>query len=159
MNSLNNFNTDLSAILESIKEFNKKYSNDFFGIELKKSAPVGVINHSKKQIEYLNKITENIEKTAPHEVQEQTEIITEITEEALGEFDDEFDEDMKGEVESVMLEMVDEIELMEQDTEEQEPVRNNEWTCKFCNKLLKTKDKNRHYNTNRCLEEKTRRGQ
>ena len=60
-----------------------------------------------------------------------------------------------------MLEMVDKIELMEQeqDTEEQEPVRNNGWTCNFCNKLLKTKDKNRHYKTNKCLEEKTRRGQ
>ena len=40
MNSLNNFNNDLSAIFETIKEFNKKYSNDFFGIELKKSAGV-----------------------------------------------------------------------------------------------------------------------
>ena len=30
--------------------------------------------------------------------------------------------------------------------------------CKFCNKLLRTKDKNRQYNTNKCLEEKTRRG-
>ena len=53
MHSLNTFNTDLSAIFETIKEFHKKYSNDFFGIELKKSAPVGVINHCAEQIEYL----------------------------------------------------------------------------------------------------------
>ena len=90
MHSLNKFNTEFSAIFEPIKEFHK-YSNDFFGIELKKSAPVGIINHCAEQIEYLNKITENLD--------DNTEIITEITEEALEEFDDEFDEDMKGEVE------------------------------------------------------------
>ena len=35
MNSLNNLNADLTAIFETIKELKKKYSNDFFGIELK----------------------------------------------------------------------------------------------------------------------------
>ena len=77
-------------------------------------------------------------------------IITEITEEALqginDEIDEEIDEDMKGEVESVILEMVDKIALaleeqvITENTEEQEQVRNNEWTCKYCSKVLKAKD-------------------
>ena len=52
---------------------------------------------------------------------------------------------MRGEVESVMLEQLDKIELaleeqeqvITENTEEQEPVRNNGWICKFCNKLLR----------------------
>ena len=141
MNSLNNFNTDLSAIFETIKEFNKKYSNVFFGIEMNKIVPPVIKNYCAEQIDYLNKITESAEQG----IQEEQEIISEIKQEHLEEFDDEFDEeideDMKGEVESVILEMVDKIEMeLEQEqvttenTEEQEPVRNNEWTCKFCNK-------------------------
>ena len=62
----------------------------------------------------------------------------------------------------MILEMVDNIELeLELELEPvitEEQVEINGWICKYCNKLLKTKDKNRHYITNKCLEERTRRG-
>ena len=60
--------------------------------------------------------------------------------------------------------MVDKVELeLEQEPviiEEppQEPVGINGWICKYCSKMLKAKDKRRHYDTKKCLEERTRRG-
>ena len=61
MNSLDNFNTDLSAIFETIKEFNKKYSNVFFGIEINTIVSPVIKNYCAEQLNYLNEITETAE--------------------------------------------------------------------------------------------------
>ena len=122
MNSLNNFNNELNDILESIKIFNEKYSNQFFAIELKKSEPEEIINHCERQVKYLNKITETEEIneiiTETEVINEkEPEIITEITQENLQEFnedtDNNNDEEIEGDVQSVLLELLDKIELAE----------------------------------------------
>ena len=64
-------------------------------------------------------------------------------------------------MESVILEIVDKIELELKEEPviiEEPPQPVDGWICKYCSKVLKAKDKRRHYDTKKCLEERTRRG-